>query len=431
MNDPRALLERAFRAAVAAADPEQALAPHWPAPPAGRLAIVAVGKAAERMARAAERRYAGLPLEGFVVTPHGAEAPPGGPADEPARRLERRSAAHPLPDAASLEAGELALELASGLGERDLLLALISGGGSALLCAPAGVDLAALRALNEALLRSGADIAETNTVRRALSRVKGGRLAALAHPATVVGLALSDVVGDAPSDIASGPTVADPSDAAAALRILERYDIDSPAREALRRAEEGRPSQGGARVAPGDARLARARTRVVASNQGSLEAAAAAFGAAGTPAAILASAVTGDAREAAALHAAVAAQVWRHGQPWPAPVAVLSGGETTVRVRGSGRGGRNSTFALALALRLPEGAPVWALAADSDGIDGVGGHGGAFVTPALFEALPREEAAALLAADDSYAAFARADHLFVPGATGTNVNDLRFLLVAP
>lgn len=425
--NPATRLRDAFHAAVRAADPEAALRPHWPPPARGRTLIVAVGKAAEAMARAAERHYAAVPLEGLVVVPAGTPQAPHAP---PEGRLPRLHAGHPLPDDASFEAGERLLTLAAGAGPDDVLLVLLSGGASALACAPAGLSPEGARRLYDELLRSGADIAAVNTVRRAVSRFKGGRLAAAAHPAQCRALLVSDVVGDAPADIGSGPTAADPTGAEDALAVLSRYGLEAgEARAVLERAARGEAVPGAAPVRASDARLARASTTVVASAQRSLEAAAASLEARGIQAVILSDAIEGDARQAARFHAAVVRQVLRYGQPWPAPRAVLSGGEVTVRVRGRGRGGPNSTFALALALALPPGAPVWGLVADSDGVDGVGGQAGAFLDPGLLRRLPRAEAEARLADDDARAAFERAGTLFEPGPTGTNVNDLRLLWI--
>ncbi len=424
MGPQRALLRRAFETAVQAADPAAAVRPHLPAaPPHGRLLVLAIGKAAGPMAAAVEDHYLalGTPLDGVVVTARGHAVA--------LRQLPCREAGHPVPDEASQAAGEALLDLADEAGPDDLVLVLISGGGSALACAPlAGLDLAAKQAVTSALLRSGADIGEMNLVRKHLSALKGGRLAARAAPARVLALVISDVVGDDLASVASGPTVADGSGPADALAVLERYALDAPAaRAALERAGSG---GAGAAPAPDDPALAACETRLVASNQASLEAAAALLAAAGYRTLVLANAITGEAREAGAFHAAIALQAWRHGQPAASPLALLSGGETTVTVRGDGgRGGRNSEFALGLALALPPNAPVAALSADSDGIDGFGGHAGAFVTPALLQGLDRRAARAALARNDSYAVFAAADHLLVCGPTRTNVNDVRVVLV--
>ncbi len=424
MATTRDLLQRAFEAATRAADPEAAVAPHLPPPPPrGRLVVVGMGKAAAPMARAVERHYAALGTvpEGVVVTRYGHAAPL-----EHVRLLE---AGHPVPDEASQAAGEALLAAVDGAGADDLVLVLVSGGGSALACAPLdGMDLPGKQAVTNELLRSGADIGEINLVRKHLSALKGGRLAARGAPARVLALVISDVVGDDLAAVASGPTVADGSGPSDALAVLDRYALGaSAARRALARAADGGE---GAAPRPGDPRLASVETRLIASNQASLEAARAPLEAAGYRTLVLSNAVVGEAREAGRFHAAIALQAWRHGQPAAPPLALLSGGETTVTVRGDGgRGGRNSEFALALALALPADAPVAALAADSDGIDGIGGHAGAFVTPALLQRLDRQAARAALARNDSLAVFEAADHALVTGPTRTNVNDVRVVLV--
>lgn len=424
----QALLRRAFDAAVQAADPVHVLSDAWPEPPEGRLIVLALGKAAAAMAAAAETHYApyGARVDGVAVVPYGHAAD--------TRQVRVMEAGHPRPDAASEAAARALLKLAGAATERDLVLVLVSGGGSALAVAPDGVDLDGLGTLVEALLASGAPIEQINAVRRRLDRIKGGGLAVAAHPAPTVALVVSDVVGDDPLAVASGPTVGDPGTAEEALRILQRYDIEAPAaRGALQDEAAGRRE---GPPAPDDPRLALARTRVVAGGARSLEAAASVFEDAGVPARIVSDAITGDAREAARRHAAWVRGILDHGEiepgdPCPPPVVLLSGGETTVAVRGDGQGGRNSAFALALALALPDTVPLWALCADSDGIDGVGGHAGAFVDPGLFVRLSREEARRFDEADDSRAAFARADALFETGPTRTNVNDLRFLWIDP
>jgi hydroxypyruvate reductase len=321
------------------------------------------------------------------------------------------------------------LELARGLGEDDLLICLISGGGSALLAAPAeGLSLEDKQAVSKALLRSGADIAEMNCVRKHLSAIKGGRLAAAAHPARVVSLLISDVPGDDPATIASGPTVADPTSFADARAILAKYAIAPP--EAVRRHLEAAAEE---TPKPGDSRLARAETRLIARPQDALEAMAAAAREAGASPVILGDAIEGEAREVARVMAGIAAQVQRHGQPAPAPCVLLSGGETTVTVRGQGRGGRNLEFLLGLMLALNGRAGVHALAGDSDGIDGSEDNAGALLGP---DSLARARAAGLdpqarLADNDAYAVFDALGDLVVTGPTRTNVNDLRAVLVLP
>lgn len=417
--DARSLLTDAFHAAVAAADPARALRGHLPDPPPGRLVVVGAGKAAAAMAAAVEEHYGPDRVEGLVITRYG--------HGRPTRAIEVVEAAHPVPDEAGLRATERVLATLEGLGEDDLALCLLSGGGSSLLVAPDGIDLEVKAALTRALLRSGAGIAEMNAVRKHLSRVKGGRLAAASAPARLVALVVSDVVGDDLSAIASGPTVPDPTTFRDALAVLEAYRVEAPAARAA--LEAGTRGERPETPKPGDARLARATTRLVATNQGALEAAAARLRAAGLPAHLLASAVTGEAREAARVHAAIVRQVRERAQPFAAPCALLSGGETTVTVRGGGRGGRNSEFALGFALELGDLAGVHLLAADTDGIDGSEDNAGAFVGPDLFDRLPRPRARAHLADNDAHGAFAAADALFVTGPTGTNVNDLRIALV--
>jgi glycerate 2-kinase len=422
MAEPRILLAAAFRAAVAQADPARAVGPHLPPAPPGRVVVVGAGKAAAAMAAAVEEAYLerGVRVEGVVVTRYGHGAPTSS-----VRVLE---AAHPVPDAAGVRASEEILAAVAGAGPEDHVIAVLSGGGSALLCAPAeGLTLADKRALTEALLRSGATIDEMNTVRRHLSRVKGGRLAAAAAPAPMTALVISDVVGDDLAAIASGVSVADPTTFGDALAVLARHGIVSQAAERV--LSEGAAGEREETPKPGDPRLARCRTLLVATNQTSLDAAAAHVRAGGYDTAILSSAIVGEAREVGAVHAAIALQAWRFGQPLRAPCAFLSGGETTVTVRGDGRGGRNSEGALALALALPPGAPVSALFADTDGIDGSEDHAGAFVTPELLRTIDRAAARRALDRNDSYGVFAAADHLLVTGPTRTNVNDLRIVLV--
>lgn len=426
MDSTDALLTRAFEAAVAAADPISVLAPHWPDPPKGRLIVQALGKASIAMASAAVEHYApmGVRCEGAVVTPHGSD----GRVDA----LERFEAGHPTPDAASERAGERLLALARTAGEDDLVLLLISGGGSALATTPRGVVLSDLVDLTRTLLAWGVPIDEMNRVRRRLDRVKAGGIAYAAHPARTVALVVSDVVGDDPIDIASGPASADPDGPDRAVSVLERHGIELPPVRAQLAAEQADPTQGPPR--PDDPRLERSEVRIVASAARSLEAARQTLADAGYHAHVTSDVVTGDAREAGR---ALADEVKRllesgrlaDGTSLGLPAALVSGGETTVAVHGDGRGGPNSTFALAFAQELPPDAPVRALIADSDGVDGLGGHAGAFVRPDLFDRLERDRAAALDRNDDSYRAFSEADALFAPGPTGTNVNDVRIVLV--
>jgi glycerate 2-kinase len=413
-----ALLRELLEAALEAARPAQGILPHLPPPPPGRTIVLGAGKAAAAMAQAVERHMAGR-LQGLVVTRYGHGAP--------CARIEVVEAAHPVPDAAGQDAARRILELAAGAGPDDLVLCLISGGASALLALPApGLTLDDKQAVNRALLASGADIGQMNVVRKHLSAIKGGRLAAAAHPARVVSLLISDVPGDDPAVIGSGPTVPDPSTFKDAEAILARYRIEAPAKvvEHLRAAADETPK-------PADPRLEGIETVLIARPQASLEAAAAMARQRGLEPVILGDAIEGEAREVAKVMAAIALQVRRHGQPVAPPCVLLSGGETTVTVRGHGRGGRNAEFLLALAVQL-NGAPgISALAADTDGIDGSEDNAGAMITP---DTLARAEALGLdakarLADNDGYGFFSALEDLVVTGPTLTNVNDFRAILV--
>ena len=422
MNEDQApaFLHRLFDAALQAADPLKAVPAHLPSPPKGRTVVVGAGKAAAAMAKAVEDAWSGA-LEGLVVTryEHGL----------PCRSIEVIEAAHPVPDAAGREAAERILDLARSLTEDDLLLCLVSGGASALLALPApGLDLADKQAVNRALLKSGANIGEMNCVRKHLSAIKGGRLAAAAAPARVVSLLISDVPGDDANVIGSGPTVADPTTCADALAILEKYAIDPPAAVARHlRSETAETPK------PGDPRLARVETTVIIRPQDALEAAArVAAGQEVTPV-ILGDAIEGEAREVARVFAAMARQSARHAQPAAAPCVLLSGGETTVSVRGGGRGGRNAEFLLALGVALDGAARIHAVACDTDGIDGTEDNAGALLGP---DSLARARALGLepkafLADNDGYSLFGALDDLIITGPTRTNVNDFRAILVLP
>ncbi len=424
MNDPRALLRRLFDAAIATAQPAHCLPPHLPDPRAirGRLLVIGAGKASAEMALAVENAWAdsAARLGGLVVTRYGHGAP--------CRQIEIVEAAHPVPDAAGLAAARRLLQLVSGLSADDFVLCLISGGGSALLPLPLpGLALDDLQALNRALLKSGATINEMNCVRRHLSAIQGGRLAAACHPARLLTLAISDVPGDDPINIASGPTVADPTTCADALALARRYGIElaPPVIEVL---ESGR----GESVKPGDPRLARAAFELVATPYRSLAAAAAVARAAGVAPMILGDAIEGEARDVGKVLAGIARSVATRGQPLAAPCVLLSGGETTVTVRGGGRGGRNVEFALSLALGL-DGLPnVWALAGDTDGVDGAEEVAGAIVAP---DTLARAWRAGMRPADslannDGHGFFAALGDQVITGPTRTNVNDLRAILIA-
>jgi hydroxypyruvate reductase len=414
--DMKALLKRLFDAAVAASQPATCLPPHLPPRPKGRAMVVGAGKAAAAMAAVVEAHWPG-PIEGLVVTRYSHAVP--------CRQIEVIEAAHPVPDERGAAAALRMLEMVQGLGPDDLLLCLISGGASALLAAPAeGVTLADKQEVTRALLRCGATIHEINAVRKHLSAIKGGRLAEAAHPARVLTLAISDVPGDDPTTIGSGPTVADPTTYADARRILARYRITEPAAVLACLAAERDESP-----KPGDPRLTRSDVVIVATPRRALEAAAKAAANAGYVADILGDDIEGEAREVAAEHAAVALERAGLGQR----VAILSGGETTVTIRGGGRGGRNTEYLLALALAV-EGAPgIHAISCDTDGIDGSEDNAGAVITP---DTLERARAlglnpAASLAENDAYAVFQALGDLVVTGPTLTNVNDFRAILVTP
>ena len=415
----RSFLVRLFHAAVGAAEPKAALAPHLPDRPKGRTVLIGAGKGVAQMAAAFEELW-GDPVEGVVVTRYGYATP--------CKRIRVLEAAHPVPDAAGLAATEALEAAVSGLTADDLVVALICGGGSALLPAPAeGLTLDDEVALNRALLGSGAPISAMNAIRKQVSRVKGGRLARAAHPARVVSLVVSDVPGDDPAEVASGPTLPDGRDRAAAMRLIEAYrmDLPDPILRHLREAPEDAPH-------PDDPEFARDAVRVVASAALSLDAAARVAETEGVPAVILSDAIEGEAKDVGRVHAAIAREVARKDRPFQRPVVILSGGETTVTLAGSGgRGGRNTEFLLALALALDGETGIAALAADTDGIDGSEDNAGAFAdgaTAARIRAAGHDPAACL-ARHDAWGAFQAAGELFVPGPTGTNVNDFRAILV--
>ena len=425
---PRALLRALFDAAVAAADPAVCLPAHLPPRPKGKTLVIGAGKASAAMAKAVEEAWDG-PLEGLVVTRYEHAVPCTRPAARPGVQIEIVEASHPVPDAAGETAARRILDLVSGLGPDDLVLCLISGGGSALLSLPAeGLTLADKQAANRALLRSGATIGEMNCVRKHLSAIKGGRLAAAAAPARVVSLLISDVPGDDPGVIASGPTVPDPTTRQDALRVIANRGIALP--PPVQAHLEGAACES---PKPGDPRLASSRVSVIATPQMSLEAAARVAREAGVAPLILGDAIEGESRDVALVHAGIASQVARHGQPAPAPCVLLSGGETTVTLRGQGRGGRNAEFLLALTIAL-EGRPgIHALACDTDGIDGTEDNAGALTGP---DSLARAAAAgldprAMLADNDGYSLFEALGDLLISGPTLTNVNDFRAILIDP
>lgn len=416
-ND-RELLAAMYRAAVEAVSPARCVPPHLPPPPSGRTVVVGAGKAAAAMAQAVEAHWRG-PLSGLVVTRYGHGAP--------CRHVEVVEAAHPVPDAAGRRAASRILEAVRGLTADDLVLCLISGGGSALLAAPAaGLTLEDKQAVNKALLRSGANITEMNCVRKHLSAIKGGRLGAACAPAKVVTLAISDVPGDDPSVIASGPTVPDPTTFSDALAVLAKYGITEPRAviEHLRAARDETPK-------PGDPRLAGGAVVMLATAQDALRAAAEVARAAGVTPVILGDSIEGEARDVAAVHAGIARQVARYGGLAEPPCALISGGETTVTVRGKGRGGRNAEFLLALAVALDGHPGISAIAADTDGIDGSEDNAGALLAP---DTLARAAALgvsgkARLADNDGYGFFAALGDLVTTGPTRTNVNDFRAILI--
>lgn len=416
--DDRAFLTGLFEAAVAAADPEQAIAAHLPPRPKGRTIVIGAGKGAAQLAAAFDRLW-DAPLEGLVVTRYGYGCDAG--------RIRVMEASHPVPDAAGLAAAAGLFDALRGLTADDLVVALVCGGGSALLPSPPGdLGLEDEAALNRALLASGAPISVMNAIRKQVSGIKGGRLALAAHPAKVVSLVVSDVPGDDPAQVASGPTVPDALDRAAARALVKTWRIDLPPRVA-----DWLAGEEGLAPRPDDPRFAGHEVHVIASARLSLEAAAARAEAAGIPAAILSDAIEGEAREVGRVHAAIAREVALRDRPFARPVVILSGGETTVTLRAEGgRGGRNSEFLLALALAA-EGVPMAALAADTDGIDGSESNAGAFASGESMAELRAvgQDPAALLAGNDAWTAFDAIDALFEPGPTGTNVNDFRAILL--
>ncbi len=419
MENPRALLEGMFFAAIASAQPERSIPLHVPPLPRGRLIVIGAGKASAAMALAVEGCYPGAGLEGLVVTRYGYAVQ--------CRHIEIIEAAHPVPDEAGLIASQLMLEMVSDLTEDDLVLCLISGGGSSLLALPLdGIALEEKQQINRQLLRSGASISEINCVRRHLSAIKGGRLARACHPASVVNLIISDVPGDDPVDIASGPTVPDPTTCRDALAILERYAIEVPDH-----VQELLASGRGESVKPGDARLPAIETHLIATPQMALEAAAEKARSLGVPCYILGDAIEGEARDVARVMGGIALQVKKRGQPFEPPCVLLSGGETTVTVRGDGRGGRNVEFLLALALTLRGEPGIHALAGDTDGVDGSEEVAGAYVAPdTLSRALELGMSAVdSLARNDGHGFFGRLGDAVVTGPTLTNVNDFRAIFI--
>jgi len=417
--NPRTLLEQLFAAAIEAAQPAHCIPPHLPQVPRGRLIVIGAGKASAAMARVVEEHWPG-PLSGLVVTRYGYAVP--------CARIEIVEAAHPVPDEAGLAAARRIRDQVTGLSADDTVLCLISGGGSALLALPLpGITLEDKQSVNRELLKSGASISEMNCVRRHLSAIKGGRLAAMCHPAKVVTLLISDVPGDNPCDIASGPTVGDPTTCEDALGIVRRYGIALPdnVRDVL---ESGR----GESIKPDNARLKGIETRMIATPQMALEAAAQVARNAGFVAHILGDSIEGEARDVGKVMAGIVRQVALRSQPFAAPCVLLSGGETTVTMRGNGRGGRNVEFLLSLGVALDGLAGIHAIAGDTDGVDGQEEIAGAYLAP---DSLQRAWAMGIrpkdsLADNDGHGFFGALGDSVVTGPTLTNVNDFRAILIA-
>ncbi|EWY39740.1 hydroxypyruvate reductase [Skermanella stibiiresistens SB22] len=414
----RDLLRAMFDAAVDAALPEKVVPRHLPAPPKGRTIVLGAGKASAAMAKAVEENWPG-PIEGLIITRYGHGAP--------CERIEIVEASHPVPDAAGHAAAARVLKLAESAGPDDLVLFLISGGGSALLALPAaGLTLEDKQRVNKALLASGADIGQMNVVRKHLSAIKGGRLGAAAYPAKVVSLLISDVPGDDPSVIASGPTVPDPSTFEDARAVLRRYNItpSDAVQRHLDRGEDETPK-------PGDPRLANVTNIMIATPQFSLEAAAKIARDAGVTPLLLGDALEGEATEVGKIMAGIALSAAAHGHPLPAPCVLLSGGETTVTVKGEGRGGRNVEFLLSTVVALNGAEGIWGIAGDTDGIDGAEEVAGAIFTPdTLTRAAERSvNAKACLADNNGHGFFEALDDQVITGPTLTNVNDFRAILI--
>ncbi|MBN7786775.1 glycerate kinase [Ponticoccus gilvus] len=417
--DDRAFLTGLFETAVAAADPKKALAPVLPEKPKGRTVVVALGKGAAQLAAAFEELWE-APVEGVVVTRYGYAAP--------CRHLPVLEAAHPVPDAAGEKAAQAVFDAVEGLTEDDLVVALVCGGGSALLPAPPeGLTLEDEQALNKALLASGAPIGVMNAIRKHVSRIKGGRLAAACHPARVVSLVVSDVPGDDPAQVASGPTVPDAVTRDHALALIRARGIRLP--ERIMAHIEG---EGASAPLPDDAVFARNEVRVIASARLSLEAAAEQARAAGFEAVILSDAIEGEAADVGAVHAAITREVVLRDRPFTKPVVILSGGETTVTLGDTpGRGGRNTAFLLGFAEGIEGLKGITALAADTDGIDGSENNAGAFADGGTLARIREkgQDPRRFVQDQDPYGAFDTIGDIFAPGPTGTNVNDFRAILV--
>jgi len=419
ISNPRQFLLDLYTTAIDAVSAGKCLPPHLPQPvQGGRTIVIGAGKGAAAMAQVVEQQWQGEIL-GLVVTRygHGADC----------KKIEVVEASHPVPDEAGRQAAARMLQMVRGLSENDLVLCLISGGGSALLALPAeGITLAQKQAINKALLKSGATIGDMNCVRKHLSAIKGGRLALACAPARVVTLLISDVPGDDPGIIASGPTLPDPTTCAEALAVLRKYAIEIPP-NVLHHLESGI----GETPKPDDPRFARNTHQIIATAQDALEAAAAKARAAGITSYILSDGIEGEARDVALVHAAIARQIAARGQPFSAPCLLLSGGETTVTVRGTGRGGRNAEFLLSLAVALDGHPNIHAIACDTDGIDGSEDNAGALYAPdSIARATAKGlRARALLDNNDGYGFFSALDDLVVSGPTRTNVNDFRAILI--
>ena len=416
IQNPKTLFETLFAVAVDAADAKSVLKDHLPSPPKGRTVVVGAGKGAAQLAAAFEELYA-APVSGVIVTRYGYATP--------CQSIKVLEAAHPVPDAAGARASAALLDAVAGLTPDDLVVALICGGGSSLLpCPPEGFTLADEQGLNAALLASGAPISAMNAVRKQFSKIKGGRLAAAAYPAPVLSLVLSDIPGDDLAQVASGPTLPDQRGAAEALAAIDNYRLDLPkrVRDAIATAQAPLPD---------DPAFKGHDARLIGSARLSLEAAAQRASALGLPAMILSDAIEGEAADIACMHAAIAREIALRDRPFRKPVLLLSGGETTVTLKGNGRGGRNTEFLLALAIELDGMAGVYGFAADTDGIDGSESNAGAFVGPdtlVRFQKLGLQPRASL-ANNDAFSAFEALGELFSPGPTGTNVNDFRALLI--
>ena len=422
ISNPNKFLVSLFDAAVEAADPAKIITNFLPSAPKGRTIVIGGGKASSQMGKAFEDAWAkerGTPLEGVIVTRYGYATP--------CENFEVLEASHPVPDAAGLVGSKRVMEAVSGLTEDDLVVALISGGGSALLPAPPdGLTLEDEIAVNEALLASGAPISAMNTVRKAASTIKGGRLAVACHPAKLVSLLVSDIPGDHAHFIASGPTVADAGTRQDALAIIQQYEMQLPDAVIAHLNSDAANAP-----LPSDPELARTEHHIFASAAKSLERAQAAAIEAGIETHILSDAIEGEAREAARTQAAIAKEILHRDRPFKKPVLLLSGGETTVTLKGNGKGGRNTEFLLSFAMEINGESGIYALSADTDGIDGSEDNAGAFVDGST-AARMREvglDPVSLLNNNDAWSAFNTIDALFVPGPTGTNVNDFRAILI--